>query len=253
MGLSSKPASLGQVPANRRYFGRTLGSPPGLPGGGITGVLPASGVGARISGIDARRRAQHAIGLRQLVAQRLGPLAGGRAFRRGTCPDAAAGCIGAQLVARAGAGGAVWAGGVAGAGGACALAAPAAAISTHERRVTCFIRMRENGRAARRFRAECASTLHGFAVADQREMPHRRHRPALGQGDAAMFGGPVGQPRPRKFRPPAEPPRQRRERQFEDAARAAFGADVIDQDEFAAGFQHADEIIQRALRDPAPR
>jgi hypothetical protein len=32
------------------YFGRTLGSPPGLPGGGITGVLPPSGVGARIPG-----------------------------------------------------------------------------------------------------------------------------------------------------------------------------------------------------------
>ena len=34
----------------RAYFGRIVGSPPGLPGGGITGVLPASGVGARISG-----------------------------------------------------------------------------------------------------------------------------------------------------------------------------------------------------------
>src|SRR3954447_19213851 len=32
------------------YFGRRLGSPPGLPGGGITGVFPTSGVGARISG-----------------------------------------------------------------------------------------------------------------------------------------------------------------------------------------------------------
>ena len=63
-----------------------------------------------------------------------------------------------------------------------------------------------------------------------------------------MSGRPIDQPRPRKFRPPAEPPRQRRERQFEDAARAAFGADVIDQDEFAAGLQHADEIIERAFR-----
>ena len=32
------------------YFGRIVGSPPGLPGGEITGVLPTSGVGARISG-----------------------------------------------------------------------------------------------------------------------------------------------------------------------------------------------------------
>ena len=39
-----------QVLAKRRYFGRIVGSPPGLPGGGITGVLPVSGVGARICG-----------------------------------------------------------------------------------------------------------------------------------------------------------------------------------------------------------
>ena len=32
----------------KRYFGWTFGLPPGLPGGGITGVLPASGVGAFI-------------------------------------------------------------------------------------------------------------------------------------------------------------------------------------------------------------
>ena len=33
------------------YFGRIVGSPPGLPGGGITGILlPVSGVVARISG-----------------------------------------------------------------------------------------------------------------------------------------------------------------------------------------------------------
>src|SRR6266446_4905949 len=68
-------------------------------------------------------------------------------------------------------------------------------------------------------------------------MAHWRHRAALGQADAAVFGGPVRQPRPWKFRPPAEPPRQRRERQFEDAARTALGADVIDQNELATGFR----------------
>ena len=61
-----------------------------------------------------------------------------------------------------------------------------------------------------------------FAVADQRKMPHRRHRPPLGQADAAMFGGPVDQPRPGKFRPPAEPARQRRERQFEERGAGRF-------------------------------
>ena len=37
-------------PPRRIYFGRIVGSPPGLPGGGMTGILPVSGVGARISG-----------------------------------------------------------------------------------------------------------------------------------------------------------------------------------------------------------
>jgi hypothetical protein len=43
-GFSAKPLH------SSGYFGRTVGSPPGPPGGGITGILPVSGVGARISG-----------------------------------------------------------------------------------------------------------------------------------------------------------------------------------------------------------
>src|SRR5436189_5446341 len=50
LGLSSKPAPSLKRLQNCGYFGRTVGSPPGLPGGGITGVFPASGVGAPISG-----------------------------------------------------------------------------------------------------------------------------------------------------------------------------------------------------------
>jgi len=38
------------IPGIPGYFGRTDGSPPGLPGGGITGVLPMFGAGARMSG-----------------------------------------------------------------------------------------------------------------------------------------------------------------------------------------------------------
>src|SRR5260221_14177297 len=34
----------------QRYFGCTFGSPPGLPGGGMIGVLPPPGGGAVISG-----------------------------------------------------------------------------------------------------------------------------------------------------------------------------------------------------------
>jgi len=48
--LSSKPGSCGQPFEAKAHFGRTFGLPPGLPGGGMTGVLPASGAGARICG-----------------------------------------------------------------------------------------------------------------------------------------------------------------------------------------------------------
>ena len=50
-------------------------------------------------------------------------------------------CIASQLLDLAGAGGAVWAGGVVGAGGACAMARPGAAINTHESRSDWLIRM----------------------------------------------------------------------------------------------------------------
>lgn len=43
-GLVSRPERLPY------YFGCTLGSPPGLPGGGMTGVSPAFGVGAFMAG-----------------------------------------------------------------------------------------------------------------------------------------------------------------------------------------------------------
>ena len=48
--LGSRPQFGGEVAATRIYFGRIVGSPPGLPGGGMTGILPVLGVGARISG-----------------------------------------------------------------------------------------------------------------------------------------------------------------------------------------------------------
>ena len=49
--FDSAPGQIGQRPlvkTIKRYFGWTFGLPPGLPGGGITGVFPASGVGAFI-------------------------------------------------------------------------------------------------------------------------------------------------------------------------------------------------------------
>jgi hypothetical protein len=124
---------------NRDYFGRTLGSPPGLPGGGITGVLPVSGVGARISGStpDGGHNTPSDLASLSPSGSARWPVVvpSGETVPRGT------GCIAAQSFARAGAGGAVWAGGVAGAGGACALAVPDAAISMQERKSECFIGM----------------------------------------------------------------------------------------------------------------
>ena len=56
-------------------------------------------------------------------------------------PERGEGCIGAQLAARSGDGGAVRAGGVAGPGGACALATLEAAVNTHESKNARFIPM----------------------------------------------------------------------------------------------------------------
>src|SRR5437660_7633393 len=47
----TSPGMTRSLDAEQAYFGRTVGSPPGLPGGGMTGVLPpVSGAGACISG-----------------------------------------------------------------------------------------------------------------------------------------------------------------------------------------------------------
>jgi len=114
-----------------------VGSPPGLPGGGITGVLPVSGVGARISGstpAGGHNTPSDRASLSLSASARWPVVPPG-----GTVP----GCdgIGAQFAARSGDGGAVCAGGVAGDGGACAPATPETAISTPESRSEDFIRM----------------------------------------------------------------------------------------------------------------
>jgi hypothetical protein len=109
--MSSKPAAivrllLAQVPAKRCYFGRIVGSPPGLPGGGITGILPPSGVGARISGSTPEGGHNTPSDLASLSPS--GSLDWPVVVPPGAIvPRGATGCIGAQLVTRSGAGGAV--------------------------------------------------------------------------------------------------------------------------------------------------
>jgi len=134
--MSSKPAPAAKPPKHA-YFGRTLGSPPGLPGGGMTGVLPVSGVGARISG--STPAGGHSTPSDFASLSPSGSARWPVVLPSGaTVPRGGTGRIGVQSLARAAAGGAVWAGGVAGAGGACALAAPDAAISIHKKR-KCFV------------------------------------------------------------------------------------------------------------------
>ncbi len=93
------------------YFGRRLGLPPGLPGGGITGVLPVSGVGARISGstpAGGHKTPSDFASLSPSGSARCPVVAPSGAI----VPRGGTGRIGAQF---AEAGGTAWAGGVAGA------------------------------------------------------------------------------------------------------------------------------------------
>jgi hypothetical protein len=99
-----------QVLSNQGYFGRTLASPPGLPGGGITRVLPVPGVGARISGSTPAGGHKTPSVLANLSPS--GSVRSPLFVPSGTTvPRCGADCDGVQSTGRGGAGGA--------AGGAC--------------------------------------------------------------------------------------------------------------------------------------
>ena len=131
-----------RVPARSVYalLRRSVGSPPGLPGGGITGVLPASGAGACISG--STPGGGHNTPSERASLSPSGSVRWPVVVPSGTfSPVFGLGCIGAQSAARCGDGGAVGAGGVVGPGGACAAATSTASIITHERSRARFIAM----------------------------------------------------------------------------------------------------------------
>jgi hypothetical protein len=117
--LSSKARILDQSRESRGYFGWTLGLPPGLPSGGMTGVLPASGVGARISGSTPDGGHNTPLDLANLSASASPAcpvvVVPGSLLGRGSADFA----IGAQLSAKVVA---VDGGGVVMVGGACAVA-----------------------------------------------------------------------------------------------------------------------------------
>jgi hypothetical protein len=142
-GLSSKAgravkalSSLWQI---SRYLGRIVGSPPGLPGGGITRMVPVSGAGARIWGSTPAGGHNTPSDCASLSAN--GAWAWPVVVPLGAILPCGVVCVGAQPVARSGAGGAVCAWGIAGAGGAWATAAPDIAISAHDRKSVGFIVM----------------------------------------------------------------------------------------------------------------
>src|SRR5262245_35016621 len=83
--------------------------------------------------------------------------------------------------------------------------------------------------------------------ADQREMSERRHGAALEQAHAAMTLGPSRQPLPAEFRPPAQPPCDRRKALLEHAPRPSVGAEMVDQDDLAARLGHAGKFVERCL------
>src|SRR3954465_10254017 len=83
---------------------------------------------------------------------------------------------------------------------------------------------------------------------DQREMPERWHRAAFEHVHSAVLLGPPCQPSPAEFRAPAEAARHRRKALLEQAAWPGLGAEMVDQDDLAAGLGDARELVQRRLR-----
>src|SRR5512143_1805605 len=140
--------------AAKAYFGCTFGSPPGLPGGGITGVLPVSGVGARISG-SMHEGGQSTPSDRASLSPS-GSLAWPMVVPSGATESCGAlGRVGAHSAERCAAGGAVCCGGVAGAGGACAIAAVDAVTSRLAMTMVALMLMRRQ-RSPRRGRSASA-------------------------------------------------------------------------------------------------
>src|SRR5271168_5023986 len=123
------------------YFGRTLGLPPGLPGGGITGVLPASDVGARISGSTPAGGHSTPLDLASLSAK--GSLACPVVVPSGgtmSVPRDGADAIGAQLAANSvGRADAMGCDGLVTEGGAWAAAPSTQTINPKTRRSRCFV------------------------------------------------------------------------------------------------------------------
>ena len=78
-------------------------------------------------------------------------------------------------------------------------------------------------------------------------MAERRHRPALDHLHAGRALGPNAQALERKLRPPAQPARHGRKPFLESAPQTGLGADVIYENDLAAGPGDARELIERGF------
>jgi hypothetical protein len=127
------------------YFGRRLGSPPGLPGGGMIGILPVpvSGVGARISGSTSD--GGHSTPSDRASLSPSGSWDWPTVESRGAFAPPEP--IRSQLVGDCGGGGAVCCEGVAGVGGDCAIASADVASNAQTINSERFVCMRTQPRS----------------------------------------------------------------------------------------------------------
>src|SRR5712672_907249 len=135
--------------------------------------------------------------------------------------------------------------------GYCALAFSGANLTFRMKSGTRFAGKRFLGRRGYRDGPKTVSSRGGelvLAEADEREMPERRHRLTLDQPKPLGALHPGGEPPPGKFRPPSELARDRGKALLEDAAQSGLGPDMVDQDDLAAGLEHAREFVERGLR-----
>ena len=151
------------------HFGRTLGSPPGLPGGGITGVLPVSGAGARMAGSTSE-------GGHSTPSDSASLSPSGSLERPTVRPSGVvSGFVAPQRAEGWSGGGAVLSGGVAAVGGACAMATPGATISSRAANKDGLHRIRQE----RRSRAIVPALTHSFLTI---ALDARAVRPDWNQG-----------------------------------------------------------------------
>lgn len=116
--------------AETHHFGRTFGSPPGLPGGGMTGIEPFAEFGAGACICGSMPGGGHSTPSDSDSVSPSGLPASFDGVDGWTLPSLGAARVGAHfVVARSGLEGAVGACGVVGAGAACASAVAGAAVS----------------------------------------------------------------------------------------------------------------------------